>query len=43
MQRALLQYSYPGNYELVYRALKKVGREDLIGYDQKALIKPKKK
>lgn len=42
MQRALLQYNYPHNYNLVYKALKKVGREDLIGYHKKALIKPRK-
>ncbi|MFW5999412.1 MAG: YgiQ family radical SAM protein [Halanaerobiaceae bacterium] len=42
MQRALLQYNYPGNYHLVYRALKQVGREDLIGENDKALIPPKK-
>ncbi|MGM0436973.1 MAG: YgiQ family radical SAM protein [Bacillota bacterium] len=42
MQRALLQYNYKENYNLVYKALKKVGRKDLIGYHKKALIKPKK-
>ncbi|MFW6237900.1 MAG: YgiQ family radical SAM protein [Halanaerobiales bacterium] len=42
MQRALLQYDYPGNYLLVYRALKKAGREDLIGEHDRALIHPKK-
>lgn len=42
MQRALLQYTYPQNYDLVYKALKKVGREDLIGYHKKALIRPKR-
>ena len=41
MQRALLQYHYSRNYNLVYRALKKAGREDLIGYDEKALIRPR--
>lgn len=43
MQRALLQYHYPGNYNLVYKALKKAGRTDLIGFQKKALIKPRKK
>jgi len=43
MQRALLQYNYKENYDLVYKALKKAEREDLIGYHEKALIKPKKK
>ena len=41
MQRALLQYNYNENYDLVYDALKKTGREDLIGYHKKALIKPR--
>ena len=41
MQRALLQYNYRENYDLVYKALKKAGREDLIGYHKKALIKPR--
>ncbi len=40
MQRALLQYRDPKNYELVRRALIKAGRRDLIGYDRKCLIKP---
>ncbi len=38
MQRALLQYHYPRNHQLVYKALKKAGREDLIGRHKKALI-----
>lgn len=41
MQRALLQYSKRENYELVLKALKKEKRYDLIGYNSKALIKPK--
>ena len=41
MQRALLQYNYSRNYDLVYKALKKAGRDDLIGYHRKALIRPK--
>lgn len=41
MQRALLQFNYHNNYNLVYKALKKVGRDDLIGYHKKALISPK--
>lgn len=43
MQRALIQYRNPKNYDLVYEALKKAGREDLIGFDKKALIRPKGK
>ena len=42
MQRALIQYRNPKNYELVYEALETAGRKDLIGYDRKCLIRPKK-
>ncbi len=42
MQRALLQYRRPDNYELVYEALVKAGREDLIGFGAKCLIRPKR-
>jgi uncharacterized radical SAM protein YgiQ len=42
MQRALIQYKNPKNYELVYEALVKAGRQDLIGYDKKCLIRPRK-
>ncbi len=41
MQRALLQYRKSENYALVKKALIKAGREDLIGYGLKCLIKPK--
>ena len=41
MQRALLQYRAPRNYELVHAALVEAGREDLIGFGPKCLIKPK--
>ncbi len=41
MQRALMQYRLPQNYDLVYEALVKAKRLDLIGYDKKCLIKPK--
>lgn len=40
MQRALLQYRNPENYKLVYEALTKAGRTDLIGYQQRCLIRP---
>ena len=43
MQRALIQYRNPKNYELVHEALVKAGREDLIGFDKKCLIRPKGK
>ena len=37
MQRALLQYSAPRNYDLVYQALVEAGREDLIGMAPRCL------
>ena len=40
MQRALIQYRNPKNYKLVEEALKKAGREDLIGFDKECLIRP---
>ncbi len=42
MQRALIQYRNPKNHDLVVEALKKAGREDLIGYDKKCLVRPGK-
>lgn len=41
MQRALIQYRSPKNYALVEEALKKAGREDLIGYGRHCLIRPR--
>ncbi len=43
MQRALLQYKNPKNYDLVYEALTLANRQDLIGFHDKALIRPKQK
>ena len=40
MQRALIQYRNPKNYELVREALEKAGRTDLIGYDRHCPIRP---
>lgn len=40
MQRALLQYFIPENKQKVIKALIKVGRKDLIGYDSKCLVQP---
>ena len=40
LQRALLQYNRPQNADLVREALKKAGREDLIGYGKECLIRP---
>ena len=42
MQRALIQYKNPKNYDLVYEALIKAGRQDLIGFDKKCLIRPRR-
>ena len=42
MQRALIQYRDPKNYALVHEALEKAHRTDLIGYDAKCLIRPRK-
>ena len=42
MQRALIQYRNPDNYDLVKEALIKNGRTDLIGFGPKCLIPPRK-
>lgn len=42
MQRALIQYRKPENYELVKEALHRAGRTDLIGFGEKCLIPPRK-
>lgn len=42
MQRALIQYRKPENYDLVKEALIKGHREDLIGFSEKCLIRPRK-
>lgn len=42
MQRALIQYRNPENYDLVKEALLKEHRQDLIGFDKKCLIPPRK-
>ena len=41
MQRALIQYRNPKNYDLVVEALKIAGRTDLIGYDKRCLVRPR--
>lgn len=43
MQRALIQYRDPKNYDLVKEALLKAGRRDLIGYGKACLIRPERK
>lgn len=42
MQRALIQYRNPKNYELVREALTLAHREDLIGYSKTCLIRPRR-
>ena len=42
MQRALIQYRDPKNYELVREALEKGHRTELIGFGPKCLIRPRK-
>lgn len=42
MQRALIQYRNPDNRNLVEEALRKAGREDLIGYGPRCLLRPGK-
>ncbi len=42
MQRALIQYRNPKNYDLVKEALLKAGRQDLIGFGKECLIAPRK-
>ena len=41
MQRALIQYRNPKNYDLVREALVLAGRTDLIGFDKQCLIRPR--
>ncbi len=40
LQRALLQFNRPQNADLVREALKKAGREDLIGFGADCLVRP---
>ena len=40
LQRALMQWRKPQNRKLVLEALRKTGREDLIGYGKHCLVKP---
>ena len=42
IQRALVQYKRPENYDLVKEALIKCGRNDLIGFSKECLIPPRK-
>ncbi len=40
MQRALIQFRDPRNQKLVLKALQLAGRDDLIGFGPKALVRP---
>ncbi|MBQ8415681.1 MAG: YgiQ family radical SAM protein, partial [Clostridia bacterium] len=40
LQRALLQYNRPQNAEFVREALRRAGREDLIGFGPDCLVRP---
>ena len=42
LQRALIQYRDPANYDLVREALERAGRTDLIGFERRCLIRPNK-
>jgi len=42
MQRALLQSGRPENAPIIRAALKKCGREDLIGFGRECLVKPER-
>ena len=42
IQRALMQWKRPKNHDIVRRALKEAGREDLIGFGKRCLVRPKR-
>ncbi len=42
MQRALMQFGNPRNHDLVHKALRLAGREDLIGRDRECLVPPER-
>ena len=42
MQRALIQYRDSKNYDLVFEALKRTNRMDLVGFGKDCLIRPRK-
>lgn len=41
MQRALIQYRNPKNYDLIVEALTLANRTDLIGFDKHCLVRPR--
>ena len=41
MQRALIQYRNPKNYQLVLEALRMADRMDLVGFEKHCLIRPR--
>ncbi|MEE1314302.1 MAG: YgiQ family radical SAM protein [Faecalimonas sp.] len=42
MQRALIQYRNPKNYDLVMEALRSANRMDLVGFEKTCLIRPRR-
>ena len=42
LQRALIQYRDPKNHDLAIEALRKAGRDDLIGFGERCLVRPRK-
>lgn len=42
MQRALMQWKRPEKRPLIMEALRKAGREDLVGYGRECLVRPNK-
>lgn len=42
LQRALIQYRNPENYDRVVEALSKAGRMDLVGFGENCLVRPRK-
>lgn len=41
IQRALMQFSLPKNYDLAYEGIMKAGRDDLIGFSENCLLRPR--
>ena len=41
LQRALIQYFRPENHALALEALRRAGREDLIGFGRECLVPPR--
>jgi len=43
VQRAFMQYYLPQNFGLLRKALKRAGRDDLIGYGKDCIVPPEKR